>query len=1233
MSKINQIQQAIIALSPGAYQKLMDEYLVKKYHFDNIHPYGSHTGTDKTTRGTPDSYVRCSDGKYILIEHGSVEKSFQKVKEDILDCLKPEKTKIPIEDIKQIICCHTSTNFSAGQTSELYSLFDNIIIIGLGDVSYDLLHKYQSLAYDHLHIALDTHQFFDLDGFIKEYGKNSYSTSLDMPLLGRDDDLSILANVLSAENIIVLSGASGIGKTRLAIEVAQQYASSHNANMLVIKSNGESIYGDCSSYIDNDKENIIVVDDANELVQIRHLLSLALDKERPSAIKLLLTVRDYAKQSLFSAIDQIAKPQSIELQPLSGENIEKILTEIFQITNRDILDQILSIAKGNARLAVMAANCVKTKKFSSIRNAIDLFNGYYTPIISELDRQELLVASLVALFDAVSLTESALPVIIAEKKGIPYPQFVEHCKVLHGKEVVNLLDNRAVRFDNQNLRDYLLNYIFFQEKSITPSEIIGLAFPKYRTRIVFALTTLLHLFNSPENVAYIEGEIRNAWSIIKNHDDESQKYFIESFSAVIPDESLLFIKQQIDTLQEFHSLISAEKHRTSPNPNRYYSEWIKLLSNFKEYDCFEDAIALAIRHLERNSAHPTDFYILFGDTWGFEYRSARNRYKSESLLIDKLLDYYRTLPSDRSALCLYAFIKESMQYSFSCTEETNERTIRFITFHLPACEEVYNIRHKCFEGLFLLYTSPSHQKWADQILSGLFSTHSSDEDTEIVQRDVEAFSETFSSRLSSANMSHCNYLNRVLRACQKFDIPYPENLPKQAENRIYTIYTVLSENYIFKYRDSDDADALRLRDIEALCATTTTSEFDQLWKALSASPLDACGNDWEVGNGINLIFQCLKENREKFFDCANSYLAHKAPFALYCDALIDGLISYIGFEESERFLNTFDFDYRSQWITRIYNQIPNDQIDESVCSRMLSIKDQPSESVVPIHYETAQRVNAVKPDFLKEYLLILIEKANSHPVLLSNFLRPLTHKAKQGIAELLRMFDQSLDILCNAYILALRGHLHFDYAGDLFLSLVEKDSTFIPTVVSELVTERHSTSDTGLLNALWRSANNAKLITIAMDALRTADVYSCYAEVFGHHFMSKSLEDKDHAPKVTIWLTKHISEFGKDMNRMKFLINILCNCQKDIFLQGLVSFCHVNKSFDDFKSLRLTETSRSWSGSEIPLIDKQLDFLDNLRMQLKGIDYAEHRAWISEWIQNARNYRSRIEAAEFMDRT
>ena len=57
MSRINEIQTMIKSLSPGAYQKLMDAYLHKKYEFENIETLGMQAGTDKTTKGTPDSYV------------------------------------------------------------------------------------------------------------------------------------------------------------------------------------------------------------------------------------------------------------------------------------------------------------------------------------------------------------------------------------------------------------------------------------------------------------------------------------------------------------------------------------------------------------------------------------------------------------------------------------------------------------------------------------------------------------------------------------------------------------------------------------------------------------------------------------------------------------------------------------------------------------------------------------------------------------------------------------------------------------------------------------------------------------------------------------------------------------------------------------------------------------------------------------------------------------------------
>ena len=45
MSKINSIQNAILQLEGGAFQSLVDEYLYKKYQFDNIQTLGVETGT------------------------------------------------------------------------------------------------------------------------------------------------------------------------------------------------------------------------------------------------------------------------------------------------------------------------------------------------------------------------------------------------------------------------------------------------------------------------------------------------------------------------------------------------------------------------------------------------------------------------------------------------------------------------------------------------------------------------------------------------------------------------------------------------------------------------------------------------------------------------------------------------------------------------------------------------------------------------------------------------------------------------------------------------------------------------------------------------------------------------------------------------------------------------------------------------------------------------------------
>lgn len=100
------------------------------------------------------------------------------------------------------------------------------------------------------------------------------------------------------------------------------------------------------------------------------------------------------------------------------------------------------------------------------------------------------------LFDKFNLKETELPFNIALQHGISTVQFRDTCLSLHRKEVISIFDDKAVKFENQNLRDYLLYYAFFKEKWLSPCDLICQAFPTYKNRVVFAFNTLVRLFNS-----------------------------------------------------------------------------------------------------------------------------------------------------------------------------------------------------------------------------------------------------------------------------------------------------------------------------------------------------------------------------------------------------------------------------------------------------------------------------------------------------------------------------------------------------------------------------------------------------------------------------------------------------------------------------------------------------------------------------------------------------------------
>ena len=159
MSKITEIENAIIQLGPGEFQKFCDTFLSQK-HYGKITGLGMKSGTLKTTIGNHDTYFRKENGKYICVAYTAQQSDiFKKLKEDIEKCLDPEKTKLPIEEIDEIICCHTSSNLLAGDDHKLHKLCEEknikLTIFGVDEIAQQIYRYYPMIAKDFFGISAD----------------------------------------------------------------------------------------------------------------------------------------------------------------------------------------------------------------------------------------------------------------------------------------------------------------------------------------------------------------------------------------------------------------------------------------------------------------------------------------------------------------------------------------------------------------------------------------------------------------------------------------------------------------------------------------------------------------------------------------------------------------------------------------------------------------------------------------------------------------------------------------------------------------------------------------------------------------------------------------------------------------------------------------------------------------------------------------------------------------------
>ena len=427
---IETIKQKILQLDAGSFQNLCDSYL-SKIGYQDIVSLGGKAGTRKTTLGTPDAYFITPDGKYIFVEYTTqTEGLFKKIKEDLDKCLDESETKISHNDILEIIYCHTSSNLKPSQDKELKNICQNVgiklILIGIDKLAEDIYLFHHLLARDFLGISIDTGQILNFDDFVEEYNSNKLSAPIDTEFLFREKEIEEINRAFEKNNIVILNGVAGTGKTRLALHYVKNYIDSHNAKLYCISSKALEIYEDLKLFLNTPGEYILVIDDANQLsARLEHIINYANMQSRAFNVKILITVRSYALQQVQKNIQTKSSYSVIDINLFTDDEIKKLLETSLNILNQEYQEKIIKIAEGNARIAILAGKLAcQSKNLSSINDASQLYDDYFGVYLNnEIDcNKELAIcAGIVAFLEAFHLDYIDDNILtILKEKGIIY---------------------------------------------------------------------------------------------------------------------------------------------------------------------------------------------------------------------------------------------------------------------------------------------------------------------------------------------------------------------------------------------------------------------------------------------------------------------------------------------------------------------------------------------------------------------------------------------------------------------------------------------------------------------------------------------------------------------------------------------------------------------------------------------------------------------------------------------
>ena len=1196
MFVITEIESKILQLEGGAFQELCDAFLFKK-GYKNITQYGKQAGTMKTAKGTPDTYFINQNEKYVLVQYTTEQgKIFNKIKEDIEKCFDSNKIKVNKESIEEIIYCHTSSRININKDKELKDLCIQhnvtLSIYGINMIAKEIYLNYPILAKDFFGISLDTNQIMESDDFIKEYDSNKMLAPISTKFLFREKEIKELTEALENKDIVVISGQAGVGKTRLALEVAKSFEKRYNYKLLCIKSKKLEIFEDTKRYIHKDQKYILFIDDGNELKQIELILDLLNEKN----LKIIITVRNYVKDIVNKNIKKFTdKIYEKELETFTDKEITEFLKENLGIFNSRYIEQILKISSGNPRIAYMAGKvAVEKNNIEVIHNVERLYEAYYSIMPIKLNEKLCIVGSMISIFGAINLKSDFFRGFV-KICNLTEEELWDNIKKLEELEYIEIKYENTVRILDQCFANYLLYKSFIKDKFINLNLIIEYGFEYFRESLIRMIQMFSNLFFSNEVLEYIKNEVNITWNRYRSENNYLLEDFIKVFYSLNEIEALSYIYEKIENLEKKEINVynlKFDKDVTITN------SLLKMFPNNKQTDELENVIELLFQYLLKRNDLIEEGHKLILENYGINRYSLSEDYKTQIILFNKFSSYINL---KEIRVLFYKIAEHFLQIGFM-EFESNKRALTLRKVGLLNSENLKVYRNKIWT-LLLEGFNFKEKNYIFDILKSLNYYFEGKEYKEIFEIDKPYIIKLLQELIFFDEIRVVKSYFDLKQRCQFYDIKIEDfllNIKPQ-------IYITLSGKRIL-YRKNFDYELKST--IKDFSNTITLKEvFEKIFEfSLEEKKEITVGLKYFIEN-----FYTSKEKLKEIFSYCNIL---NIEFYFYPETLLMNMFEKIGIEETYKIINdeSLEKDIKNNWRFLFFELLPENKINTFYKDELLKfIRDDNQ-----ISY--CRNIRFLKKYYLIEksiYVLIaqILYNKNNLNILKNYYSGFLFNPYCNSPKEVLEFYEEDLELLKNIYFLLERE----DYTGEFFCVFLDYDFDYLIRYL-ELLKNGSFWEDNKLKNC-WNKKNYIEIFDYIFEYLS-----ECYYSI---NLYSIFLRDNSNVKK---WFIHIIDKFFDNEKKILFLFEIISQLDENIKLECILYFINKNRNIEIFKNISLEPRFKSWTGSEIPLLSKEVEFYEKLLSNITDLKFIRHKNYLSERIRDKKTEIKKVEKREYLEK-